>query len=764
MAVGWRARWIERAGAVLPFAFLIYILINASVTAFSAVVPFRGDPIDGAFQIFDPLRRIAAGQIPGVDFQFYHGILVPFVHYPLFALLGKTIFASELSRHFVSLGAFVSSLYFLFLAYTRKLRAAATLSTLAVLLLLVSGAYGLIYPGVSLPGLRSTPPLILFAILLCDFEAVRAAVALGLVAALAVVTSTEHGSAVILAFIVAAAIFAARNGEFARCWRPALAFIISLAIGLAVFLGSLSHFRGILSILRYNFVDVPKDQYWFFGSPPANAPASLADLFADPRVWAPLVTTLILLLASLIAVVRRPAKSMAKLPHLGVAMMLYALVTFTSYLARYSPEYSFPAIRICSVYLVLVAASLGAPFVARLRSSAPAKTASVHIAVAVLAICLVAFRPNDLDIGGLRARIAALNSRHWQPALDLNWQTYLNTADALMPEAAGKTIWATYSGLLHDHFGEFNPSTDYIIHVLGPQCRDEYLRRFRQVRPAYVETLPSGGEFIWEEWLHNTFWDFYQELLLNYTRKGVTNHSVIWERKSSGTATLRAAGVVAQGHLKGPVSLPLPEAFGPEQLLVVELEYETRNPWRWLPIIGRSPRFVVHWDRVSGPFLTHSMALPDYRSSVRFSLLPRLRQYPSQNPRLQFSVESLLPGAAIDVRRVSLSVLSLDAIDFYEFAGGRAAPAELRAVSFTDTNWKDGVWINYSARNQAGFFVIATKVRNQLLAHASAVVFNASGRRKIQSIERNGPYLNVFVDGPPLSPSGDGFPNPIKAE
>ena len=138
---------------------------------------------------------------------------------------------------------------------------------------------------------------------------------------------------------------------------------------------------------------------------------------------------------------------MSELPYLGAAMMLYALLTFTSYLARYSPEYSFPAIRICSVYLVLVAPSFGAPFVARLRSGAPAKTASVHIAVAVLAICFVAFRTNDLDISGLRAQIAALNSRHWQPALDLNWQTYLNTADTLMPDAASKTIWATYSGL-----------------------------------------------------------------------------------------------------------------------------------------------------------------------------------------------------------------------------------------------------------------------------------------------------------------------------
>ena len=75
----------------------------------------------------------------------------------------------------------------------------------------------------------------------------------------------------------------------------------------------------------------------------------------------------------------------------------------------------------------------------------------------------------------------------------------------------------------------------------------------------------------------------------------------------------------------------MPKTFGPAQLLIVELEDETRNPWRWLPMIGRSPRFIVHWDGVSGPFLTRSMALPDYRSSVRFSLLPQLGTNPPLN-------------------------------------------------------------------------------------------------------------------------------------
>jgi hypothetical protein len=80
------------------------------------------------------------------------------------------------------------------------------------------------------------------------------------------------------------------------------------------------------------------------------------------------------------------------------------------------------------------------------------------------------------------------------------------------------------------------------------------------------------------------------------------------------------------------------------------------------------------------------------------------------------------------------------------------------------THWSNGVWINLWLRNQAGFFVLATPARSETLAHAKALLFNQSGRRKILSVERNGPWINVYVDGHPLSPSGDGFPHSIFAE
>jgi hypothetical protein len=756
-----KTKWFDTAGSLLPFAFLIYLLIGGCLLALSAVVPFNGSPIDGPFQIFDPLRRIAAGQIPGVDFQFYHGILIPFIHYPVFALLGKTIFASEISRQIVSIFAFVGSLYLVFFAYTRKLQAAATLSALAILLIYTARAYPLMFPSGSLTGLRSTMPLIFFAVLLVDLPAIHAAAALGVVAALAITTSTENGLAVTLAFMISALIFALRHKQLTLSWRLAAVFIASLAAGLVIVLGLLSHFRGIRSILKYNFIDVPKDQYWLFGSAPASAPASLADLFVDPWFWVPLAVTFVLFLATLLATLLLPARSMTQLPPTGLAMTLYALATFTPYLSRYNPEYAQPAIRICSIYFLLLFAHYAAPSLARFR---PAKLA-FHAVAAVLIICFVTYRASTFDIASLRARITELNSAHWKPSLYPDWQTYLTQAEALMPDAARKTIWSEYSGLLHDHFGKFNPSTDYIIHVLGPEPREEYLRQFRQLKPDYVETLPVGGVFVWSEWLHNTFWDFYQELLLNYTRKGVTGHSAIWERKSPVSAALRSAGIVAQGHLKGPLSIPLPADLHDDQLLIVQLEYEIHNPWQWLPMIGHSPRFVVHWDGVSGPIWTPSVALPEYRSSVRFPLVP----HRGENPRLRFSVDSVLPGASIDVRQVSLSLLSLSPEDFDEFAGPQAAAAasgdlRLRTHPLTDSNWSNGVWINLWLRNQAGFFLLATPESSQLLAHAKALLFNQSGRRKILLIEPNGPWLNVFVDGPPLSPSGDGYPHRITAE
>ena len=84
---------------------------------------FTGVAIDGPFQLYNALRRIQVGYRAGVDFQFFHGIGIPFLHYSAVPLLRRTSRGSELARQLV--GAFVYPLVFLvfFRALHRRLAA-----------------------------------------------------------------------------------------------------------------------------------------------------------------------------------------------------------------------------------------------------------------------------------------------------------------------------------------------------------------------------------------------------------------------------------------------------------------------------------------------------------------------------------------------------------------------------------------------------------------------------------------------------------------
>ena len=66
-------------------------------------------PIDGAFQLFNPLRRLADGQTAGIDFPFFHGLGTLLIHYPIFAAAGGNLHASELSREIISPVLFILS-------------------------------------------------------------------------------------------------------------------------------------------------------------------------------------------------------------------------------------------------------------------------------------------------------------------------------------------------------------------------------------------------------------------------------------------------------------------------------------------------------------------------------------------------------------------------------------------------------------------------------------------------------------------------------
>jgi len=91
-----------QAATALWAALFATFVVAAVAVAIETALHFSGSAIDGPFQVYNALRRIDAGQRPGVDFQFFHGVGVPYLHYWLYRLLGGRFQDAEFAREVLS--------------------------------------------------------------------------------------------------------------------------------------------------------------------------------------------------------------------------------------------------------------------------------------------------------------------------------------------------------------------------------------------------------------------------------------------------------------------------------------------------------------------------------------------------------------------------------------------------------------------------------------------------------------------------------------
>src|SRR5437868_2731849 len=176
-------------------AFVVLVVGLASLAA-DAVYHFKDSPIDGPFQLFNGLRRIAAGQRLGGTFQVFHGPGVPYLHFIPFWLLGKSFVASEMSRQLVSIVAAILILVGFFRAWTGSWREAIPMSVVAICLLAIPlRAIALFFPINSMIGLRATMPIVIGIHLLLRRPSQRAMLERAGLFALALAFGIEQGMA-----------------------------------------------------------------------------------------------------------------------------------------------------------------------------------------------------------------------------------------------------------------------------------------------------------------------------------------------------------------------------------------------------------------------------------------------------------------------------------------------------------------------------------------------------------------------------------------
>lgn len=111
--------WLN-ASFVCAAIYLLIIITWLILVALIAGIDINSYAANGTFQLYNPLRRLDAGQVIGHDFPFFHGIGVPLIHYPIYQALGSGVFAAETAKWIITPFLYLSSSYIFFYAYFRN--------------------------------------------------------------------------------------------------------------------------------------------------------------------------------------------------------------------------------------------------------------------------------------------------------------------------------------------------------------------------------------------------------------------------------------------------------------------------------------------------------------------------------------------------------------------------------------------------------------------------------------------------------------------
>ena len=625
------------AARLLPAAaFALVIGLWAVPHLMALLADLRAfDPVlgDGPYQMFNPLRRIAAGQRGGVEFHYFHGIGVPYLHYPIFAAAGQDVFASELSRRLVGFALYLVGYLFVFAALTR--RATPTLGLTAAALVLGDQIplHFLYTPFNSTSGVRSAVPFLLLGVLLADLRPLREALILGAGAAVALLLGTESGVATVFTLGL---VWLGRRRLGHPGGRP-----LPLVVGVAAFAATLAGLllaiggrTGAVAVLRYALVDLPADQFWFFGAPPQKFLGSVWELPKHRELWA---TALGPAAAVAAVVLGWASRDRAARPTglVLLAALADGLLGGVGYLGYVSIHYFQPLGRL-ALTVGLVLAWHAWVWAANRPAVAPVSRGlrlgfGVVTGVAVVAGPTPLVPSSIVDVRGTASHlvetVAVVRESHTR--LGPTASRYVAEVTAAIDAdraargaARPPVIWSTYAGQVEAHYGVFHPHTDYAIHAIGPTGREAYHAAFQRANPDYVVTF-RRDTFEYEEWLENANWGFFEEVLLNYEPLAAAQYAVVWRRTADPWRTPTTADRVSRDP-DGPdhFTLDVPSG-GP---VVVEVEYEVRNALRRVPVVGGLPRYLLV---PSGCGNKTPVSLPPYRTSWTFPVFPTAGQTPT---------------------------------------------------------------------------------------------------------------------------------------
>ena len=592
-----QTRWVFPGKAALAASILYlawHFLYRLALTG-NQLYPFDGPANDGPFQMHNPLVRMDRGETIGTGFSFFHGPALPALHYPLHWLGGRTIHASELARHLISILAFHAGWLAIFWAWTRSLRQAVVPWALAVMASDAWDLWQLAECDNSLYGLRGVAPLLAAAAALSPLAPKPRMATTGLLLGVSLLLGTELGLAACLSALAVALMACA----WPVCRRGALLALaiapVACLAGITLPLLLLGGIPALTDLARFNLAIVPSDQFWYFGVPPNPFIHSLGQFLGIDYVR---TTLLVAVVAAVVLLAWQTRSPDSIIPKVLVALLLFGGISTYALMGVLNPVY----IGTLRRSLIIILTILG--WKATRLAMAHSRLADATVAVAIPAVLLAAivfwptrhryegigkFRQVAAGLQNLAQAVAKLPGGSLSPRLDKDLAAVVGEVDQALPDPESRQgqVWSTFAGLPETTLGILHPCCDYIIHALGPR-RAEYAARFTRCQPEVV-IIPGLSQFSYENWVRDSNWPFYENVYLNYAFSRATSSHLVLRKGKSWREPPDWEGE-SLPDASGRITLP---AARPGHLLSLEVEYSTQSRWGWLPMVGKLPRWLV---------------------------------------------------------------------------------------------------------------------------------------------------------------------------
>jgi hypothetical protein len=649
-----------------PVMWLIGICLASFIAAIGAEVARDWLPaVDGPYQTINACRRVMDGQWPGEDFVVFHGIGTIWYHSIFYAILGGNL-SGSIAAYLAACFAIVwvpSALAARYAGYPQWLAAALGLLVVNVLLVTPGPLYDVVYPGGNMLGTRiglSLTVVMIFAFLLRRMHSRRGKSAvLGAGAAIGFWISQEQGmsmSASLLAlglWLVVTKRVGWREFGVDAC-TALVSLIVVYVSGLSLLSGG-----GIARVLDFSWIQIPDNQFWFFGKPPRFI-NSARDLLDAKDIMIPAAFALSPWIGAFIASFMRRNSPSESERALTILLMAYALFSLHP-LAGYKSAHYFASMGHAG-FVVLLLKSRGCWEWANKRLG---ERKLMYALVAMGCLCLglelaknqlrsllgkeylqakaVVYQKNDAAFVGMSAEVKEA-------------ERIQRFAQSIGPNGR---LWSTFAGPEEEALGCFLPARyDYIIYALTEESKNDYLMEFHRYDPTHVITGRESTGAIFQ-WMAKCYWDFHREILRAYEPVAAVQGRVLWSKRKHAPEQL-----AEQSH---PFSC---ESANPQQAGIVfstvEKEdevgvYEVRLKYRLnedpVPFLSRRlsrisvlAEGVPQWQQIG-------IRVKQYDASCEFRF-PVIRR--GSNEPVKINLQSLSPFGApnLVIEKVELVRLS----------------------------------------------------------------------------------------------------------